>query len=94
MVEGAGFEPAYSERTDLQSVAFNHSATPPHIQLHGLLRCARNDESTAGYNKTSRLRRNKTASHSEDWLNNTTNQPKYINSARGETEPPTVLEIG
>ena len=29
MVEGAGFEPAYSERTDLQSVAFNHSATPP-----------------------------------------------------------------
>ena len=31
VVEGAGFEPAYSERTDLQSVAFNHSATPPHI---------------------------------------------------------------
>lgn len=29
LVEGAGFEPAYSERTDLQSVAFNHSATPP-----------------------------------------------------------------
>ena len=29
MVVGAGFEPAYSERTDLQSVAFNHSATPP-----------------------------------------------------------------
>ncbi len=29
LVEGAGFEPAYSLRTDLQSVAFNHSATPP-----------------------------------------------------------------
>jgi hypothetical protein len=28
-VEGVGFEPTYSERTDLQSVAFNHSATPP-----------------------------------------------------------------
>jgi hypothetical protein len=24
-----GFEPLYSERTDLQSVAFNHSATSP-----------------------------------------------------------------
>ena len=32
VVEGAGFEPAYSERTDLQSVAFNHSATPPRMQ--------------------------------------------------------------
>ena len=30
LVEEAGFEPAYSERTDLQSVAFNHSATPPY----------------------------------------------------------------
>jgi hypothetical protein len=29
LVEGEGFEPSYSERTDLQSVAFNHSATPP-----------------------------------------------------------------
>ena len=29
MVEGAGFEPAYSERADLQSAAINHSATPP-----------------------------------------------------------------
>ena len=28
-MEGEGFEPSYSERTDLQSVAFNHSATPP-----------------------------------------------------------------
>ena len=31
MVVGAGFEPAYSLRTDLQSVAFNHSATPPYL---------------------------------------------------------------
>jgi hypothetical protein len=31
LVEEAGFEPAYSERTDLQSVAFNHSATPPNL---------------------------------------------------------------
>ena len=29
MVEGAGFEPAYAMRADLQSAAFNHSATPP-----------------------------------------------------------------
>jgi hypothetical protein len=29
LVVGAGFEPAYSERADLQSAAFNHSATPP-----------------------------------------------------------------
>ena len=33
LVEEAGFEPAYSERTDLQSVAFNHSATPPNRTL-------------------------------------------------------------
>ena len=29
MVEEAGFEPTYSMRSDLQSDAFNHSATPP-----------------------------------------------------------------
>ena len=29
LVEGAGFEPAYAMRADLQSAAFNHSATPP-----------------------------------------------------------------
>ena len=29
LVEGEGFEPSYSERADLQSAAFNHSATPP-----------------------------------------------------------------
>ncbi len=31
MVEGAGFEPAYAKRTDLQSVSFNHSDTPPRL---------------------------------------------------------------
>ena len=29
VVEEAGFEPAYAKRTDLQSVSFNHSDTPP-----------------------------------------------------------------
>ena len=29
MVEGVGFEPTYAMRADLQSAAFNHSATPP-----------------------------------------------------------------
>src|SRR5690606_35938389 len=29
MVEGTGFEPVYAMRADLQSAAFNHSATPP-----------------------------------------------------------------
>jgi hypothetical protein len=29
MVGRAGFEPAYSMRADLQSAAFNHSATYP-----------------------------------------------------------------
>ena len=29
MVEGTGFEPVYAMRSDLQSDAFNHSATPP-----------------------------------------------------------------
>ena len=29
MVEGTGFEPVYATRADLQSAAFNHSATPP-----------------------------------------------------------------
>jgi hypothetical protein len=29
LVEGEGFEPSYSERADLQSAAFNRSATPP-----------------------------------------------------------------
>ena len=29
LVEEAGFEPAYAMRADLQSAAFNHSATPP-----------------------------------------------------------------
>ncbi len=29
LVEGTGFEPVYAMRADLQSAAFNHSATPP-----------------------------------------------------------------
>ena len=29
MVVGVGFEPTYATRADLQSAAFNHSATPP-----------------------------------------------------------------
>ena len=33
MVEEAGFEPAYAKRTDLQSVSFNHSDTPPRSSL-------------------------------------------------------------
>ena len=31
-MEEAGFEPAYAKRTDLQSVSFNHSDTPPSQQ--------------------------------------------------------------
>ena len=31
MVEGTGFEPVYAMRADLQSAAFNHSATPPRV---------------------------------------------------------------
>ncbi|GEM_PF-1205955 len=34
LVEGEGFEPSYSERADLQSAAFNHSATPPKLEQH------------------------------------------------------------
>ena len=33
MVVGVGFEPTYATRADLQSAAFNHSATPPNILL-------------------------------------------------------------
>lgn len=32
-MEEAGFEPAYAKRTDLQSVSFNHSDTPPRAPL-------------------------------------------------------------
>ena len=32
MVVGVGFEPTYATRADLQSAAFNHSATPPCTQ--------------------------------------------------------------
>jgi 23S rRNA (guanosine2251-2'-O)-methyltransferase len=40
MVVGVGFEPTYATRADLQSAAFNHSATPPDClyNLH-LLSC-------------------------------------------------------
>ena len=38
VVEGAGFEPAYSERADLQSAAINHSATPP--RKPSIIECA------------------------------------------------------
>lgn len=31
MVEGAGFEPAKAEPSDLQSDPFGHSGTPPNI---------------------------------------------------------------
>ena len=31
MVVGVGFEPTYATRADLQSAAFNHSATPPNF---------------------------------------------------------------
>ena len=31
VVVGVGFEPTYATRADLQSAAFNHSATPPTI---------------------------------------------------------------
>ena len=31
MVVGVGFEPTYATRADLQSAAFNHSATPPNL---------------------------------------------------------------
>ena len=33
MVEGAGFEPAKAEPTDLQSAPFGHSGTPPRILI-------------------------------------------------------------
>ncbi len=32
-MEGVGFEPTYSERTDLQSVAFNHSLSIREVRL-------------------------------------------------------------
>jgi hypothetical protein len=32
MVEGDGFEPPNPEGADLQSAAFSHFATPPHIK--------------------------------------------------------------
>ncbi len=37
MVEGTGFEPVYAMRADLQSAAFNHSATPPQGRYSNLV---------------------------------------------------------
>ena len=37
MVVGVGFEPTYATRADLQSAAFNHSATPPDCHFHRTL---------------------------------------------------------
>ena len=37
MVVGVGFEPTYATRADLQSAAFNHSATPPVCHFHRTL---------------------------------------------------------
>ena len=34
MVEGDGFEPPNPEGADLQSAAFSHFATPPHIKTN------------------------------------------------------------
>ena len=36
MVEGEGFEPSKAEPTDLQSVPFGHSGTPPKIAVYSL----------------------------------------------------------
>ena len=36
MVVGVGFEPTYATRADLQSAAFNHSATPPEFIIFAL----------------------------------------------------------
>ncbi len=37
MVVGVGFEPTYATRADLQSAAFNHSATPPDCHFYRTL---------------------------------------------------------
>jgi 23S rRNA (guanosine2251-2'-O)-methyltransferase len=37
MVVEVGFEPTYATRADLQSAAFNHSATPPDCHFHRML---------------------------------------------------------
>ena len=34
MVVEVGFEPTYATRADLQSAAFNHSATPPKVNYN------------------------------------------------------------
>ena len=42
VVVGVGFEPTYATRADLQSAAFNHSATPPDCHLHHTLYAYKN----------------------------------------------------
>ena len=39
MVVGVGFEPTYATRADLQSAAFNHSATPPKLSVTLIFFC-------------------------------------------------------
>ena len=43
MVEGDGFEPPNPEGADLQSAAFSHFATPPHIIMSKTKWCRRED---------------------------------------------------
>ena len=54
MVEGGGFEPPKAMPTDLQSVPFDRSGTPPHLRVRGLVRVAPRHRSTRI--ATSRLR--------------------------------------
>ena len=43
MVEGDGFEPPNPEGADLQSAAFSHFATPPHMELIKKKQCRQED---------------------------------------------------
>ena len=45
MVEGDGFEPPNPEGADLQSAAFSHFATPPHIKEQIVSLWCRREES-------------------------------------------------
>ena len=50
MVEGGGFEPPKASPTDLQSVPFGHSGTPPN--LYHVLRLGRSCQSAGERNRT------------------------------------------
>ena len=50
MVEGGGFEPPKASPTDLQSVPFGHSGTPPN--LYHVLRFGRSRQSAGERNRT------------------------------------------